>query len=221
MESAPALIALPTARLVTWTWRPEDGRLVVPPNADTALGAELAAALTQPDWGFVHPDDVAGLDTALQRCLRDNEPIEQAVRVHPDLRSPVTWLEVHATCAETADGPQLRGVMLDGTRRRLAESARERQEARYRLIMDSAREYAILTMDRGGRITGWSVGAARVVRLHGIGGPRPGRPRPSSRPRMRRPASRSRRSPGHCRGGIRRTNAGTCARTGPASSAAA
>ena len=71
-------------------------------------------------------------------------------------------------------GPQLRGVMLDGTRRRLAESARERQEARYRLIMDSAREYAILTMDRGGRITGWSVGAARAVRLHGVRGHRPG-----------------------------------------------
>ena len=162
MESAPALIALPTARLITWTWRPEDGRLIVPNDADTALGAELAAALTQPDWGFVHPDDVAGLDTALQACLRDNEPIEKAVRVHPDLRSPVTWLEVHATCTNTPDGPQLRGAMLDGTRRRLAESARERQEARYRLIMDSAREYAILTMDRGGRITGWSVGAARA-----------------------------------------------------------
>ena len=74
---------------------------MVPTNADAALGGALAAALSQPDWGFVHPTMCRVLDGALHRCLRDNEPIEQAVRVHPDVGSPVTWLEVHATCAET------------------------------------------------------------------------------------------------------------------------
>ncbi len=162
MKPDHALLALPTARLIMWTWRPSDQLLVVPGNAEAALGAALALALARPHWGFVHPDDVGALEAALHGCLQDNVPVEQAVRLHPDVGSPVTWLEVHATCTDTPDGAHLRGVMLDGTRRRLAESARERQEARHRLIMDSAREYAILTLDRRGRITGWSVGAARV-----------------------------------------------------------
>jgi len=38
-----------------------------------------------------------------------------------------------------------------------------RSEGRLRLLIDSARDYAIFTTDEGGRITGWNAGAERVL----------------------------------------------------------
>jgi PAS domain S-box-containing protein len=46
-------------------------------------------------------------------------------------------------------------------RRRMQEALREREE-HHRLILESVKDYAIVTVDLGGRIAGWSSGAARV-----------------------------------------------------------
>lgn len=57
------------------------------------------------------------------------------------------------------------GVVLtfvDITERRRAEEARRESEERFRAIVESARDYAILTTDTGGRIEEWLPGAAAV-----------------------------------------------------------
>src|SRR5215217_5416772 len=59
------------------------------------------------------------------------------------------------------DGSERDGSPHDAATERLIDDLREDVE-RYRLIVDSARDYAILTTDRDGRIESWSAGAAAV-----------------------------------------------------------
>jgi PAS domain S-box-containing protein len=63
-----------------------------------------------------------------------------------------------AGAAELIAGLQQANLALDESRAALAES-----EARYRAVLESATEYALITMDRSGRITGWSPGAVAVL----------------------------------------------------------
>ena len=50
-------------------------------------------------------------------------------------------------------------------RRQAAEALRESEE-RHRLILESAKEYAIVTLDAEGRITSWNAGAERIMGYH-------------------------------------------------------
>ncbi|HET7234313.1 MAG TPA: PAS domain S-box protein [Longimicrobium sp.] len=53
-------------------------------------------------------------------------------------------------------------IVVETTHRRLAETALRQSEERHRVIVESARDYAILTTDSEGRIESWSPGAREV-----------------------------------------------------------
>jgi PAS domain S-box-containing protein len=63
------------------------------------------------------------------------------------------------------NGPQLGIVAIfrDRTREYSTELARRSGEEQLRLILESATEYAIFTMDRDGRVTTWNSGAERLL----------------------------------------------------------
>lgn len=71
---------------------------------------------------------------------------------------------VEITCGpvETSDGELVLGVVRDVTARKQVEGALRQSEERLRSIVDSVKDYAIFTLDPGGRVTSWSPAAERI-----------------------------------------------------------
>lgn len=78
-----------------------------------------------------------------------------------EYRDPVSgrWYE----CRIYPSRAGLSMIASDITERRDAEEALRRSEERFRLIVESAVEYAIFSMDRDLRITSWNAGAERLL----------------------------------------------------------
>src|SRR5690606_34888798 len=78
-----------------------------------------------------------------------------------EYRDPVSgrWYESRIYPSRTG----LSMIASDITERRDAEEALRRSEERFRLIVESAVEYAIFSMDRDLHITSWNAGAERLL----------------------------------------------------------
>ena len=112
------------------------------------------------------------------------------MRVHPDLRSPVTWLEVHATCTETPDGSAV--ARSDARRHAAAPGRIGARAAGSALPADHGQRARVRDPDHGPGRPHHRLERGRGARCSATRSPRPSacRPRPSSRRKTPRPAFR-------------------------------
>ncbi|HEY9664279.1 MAG TPA: PAS domain S-box protein, partial [Allocoleopsis sp.] len=76
------------------------------------------------------------------------------------------WFEIHAYPCKVGFSIYFRditGRKQDQARRQQAESALYESESRFRLIVESVKDYAIFTLDLDGYITSWNPGAERLL----------------------------------------------------------
>ena len=144
-------LALEAGRMITLDTNLSVGTVVVSDNAREVLGLPADVPLERSeDWfAYVHPADAA-------RLRRDREEgrdgsvgdLDRTFRiVRPD--GEVRWMErrgrlIHAIPG--AEGPWVRGILMDVTDRVRVEEALRESEARYRTQFESAPE-AIVTLD--------------------------------------------------------------------------
>jgi PAS domain S-box-containing protein len=110
--------------------------------------------------------------THLTHQLKDDQLIADVTRVLATL-TPVerevatqdgSWyllrIQPYRTESDQIDGVVL--TFVDITRRRVAEEALRQSEERLRLIMESVRDYAIITFTPDNRVATWNIGAERI-----------------------------------------------------------
>ena len=89
--------------------------------------------------------------------------VEREVRSH-DGRYYIVRLLPYRTTEDRIEGAVM--TFFDITGRREAEEKLRAGEARMRLVAESTKDYAIITMDRDGRVTSWNRGAERMFGYH-------------------------------------------------------
>ncbi len=113
----------------------------------------------------VHPDDLARLNATLGEPLSiegDRYQGEYRIR-HADGHWVQVWERGYLQRNSAGKLVGVVGFTTDITQRKQAEEALRQSEAWLRLVMESAKEYAIFTLDLQGKITSWNSGAERLL----------------------------------------------------------
>jgi PAS domain S-box-containing protein len=98
----------------------------------------------------------------LRMAMRDGRYQEEGWRVRKD--GSLFWAHVTITALRDSAG-RLKGfskVTRDLSERKRAEKTIEEEQARFRLLVESVKDYAIFMLDPQGRVTSWNAGARRL-----------------------------------------------------------
>jgi PAS domain S-box-containing protein len=125
-------------------------------TASEIIGKHFSTFYTEEDIESGKPD------MEIRIAIVEGRYEEEGWRVRKD--STLFWASVTITAIRDEKG-ELRGfakVTRDLTARRQTEEALRQSQERYKLLVDSVRDYAIITLDTQGRVTGWNEGAKRI-----------------------------------------------------------
>jgi len=133
------------------------------PSVEHLLGYKPGELIGQSAFDFVHPEDLALATETFTRVSQTpgiSPPIELRLR-HKD----GSWCVFECACNNLLSDPVVAGIVVnsrDITKRKRAEEALQQSEERFRLMVESVKDYAIFMLDPGGYIVSWNKGAQRI-----------------------------------------------------------
>ena len=115
-------------------------------------------------FALVHPADRERVRREMYGGVEERGEHHEEFRVvHPD--GSMHWILETGRVIAWQDGKPLRviGVLFDVTGRRAADAAVRQSEETLRLVLENAREYAIISTDLDCLVTTWNAGAERLL----------------------------------------------------------
>jgi two-component system CheB/CheR fusion protein len=159
--------ALTAGKMGTWDWDPATDRLVGSETLSEVLGLRAGQLLStfEDRLSLIHPDDLAGYRAAVEGSAKTGGGWHREFRIVRPRDGRIACVEerAHASTDPVSGNVLLSGVVWDVSERKRAEDALRQNEARLRLILESAVEYAIFSLDYQRRVTMWSRGAERLL----------------------------------------------------------
>jgi PAS domain S-box-containing protein len=159
-------IAIEAAALATWDWDLQNGRVYWNDQHFVLFGLKpLKTPVTPEDFfKYVHPDDRRRVYDELQAAIEKKSDFDTEFCVVRE-DGTTSWVSGFGRVTEqTPDGKPLKisGVMFDINDRKQAQEALRKSEEQLNLILESTKDYAIITFDLDGKITRWNAGAEHI-----------------------------------------------------------
>lgn len=156
-------LATGAANIYSWEYNIASGTYSFSANAAAILGVSKLPQTPEDHAQLVHPADAPLLQKTLENALASGKGFTVEFRSVKDDGSLV-WLSVQTTMIMGDNGKPMRliGIAQDVSQRKEVEEALRASEAKLRITMESATDYAIITMDTERRIERWSNGAAQI-----------------------------------------------------------
>ena len=151
-----------------------DGRFQnLNPAWQTVLGFTAAELMARPFIEFVHPDDRDETTAEFERLLKGDEVIgfENRYRTSEGSYRWLSWnaraslpqKHIYATARDVTEQKQaIEQIARLNTDLQQGAARLTESEERFRMMIDSAREYAIFMLDAQGTIASWNPGAERI-----------------------------------------------------------
>lgn len=159
-------ITLEAAKLATWEWNLETNEVLWNEQHFRLFGMKPSKKPMTPDdfYRHVHPDHRDHVAAALKKSVEKKSPFD--VEFCAVLENGKTrWMSGYGRVTETdAKGKTVKmsGVMSDITDRKAAAETLRKNEEQLQLILESTKDYAIVTFDLEGFITRWNTGAEKI-----------------------------------------------------------
>lgn len=157
-------LALKSGDIGVWDYTPASQTLIWDTQMHEIYGLDGPRPLRYEDWtGALHAADHDLAVAAVLRCEQERTEVSYRFRIHHP-RLGIRHLEASADVILDKSGKVLRmvGVNRDVTAAHLAQERLRASEERFRLMADSAIDYAIILLDQHGRVASWNRGAERM-----------------------------------------------------------
>jgi PAS domain S-box-containing protein len=131
-------------------------------GAERIKGYRAAEIIGRHFSSFYRPQDAWKCERLLQVASTEGRVEDEGWRVRKD--GSLFWAIVVITCVRDASGAVLgfAKVTRDMTERRRAEESHRQSEERFRILVESVKDYAIFMLDPAGRVATWNAGAERI-----------------------------------------------------------
>jgi two-component system CheB/CheR fusion protein len=149
---------------MVWTTDAE-GHVVEDSPSWRAFTGQTLAQWKGAGWlDAVHPEDRDRTEARWRESVASHEPFATEFRVYHAAGRDYRWTTVRGIPLHDPDGSVSGwvGMNIDTHETKEAEEALRQSEERYRLLVESATEYAIIMLDTDGYIVSWNRGAERI-----------------------------------------------------------
>lgn len=115
-------------------------------------------------YDFIHPEDLARANQVFETTIQNGEPLCLEHRmVNPESGETIwIWMEGMLIRDAKRNTARIVGISQNITERKQREDLLRQSEEPLRLLIESAKDYAIITKNNAGEIDSWNTGAERL-----------------------------------------------------------